>query len=80
MPRAQATVRTPGSFADEEYYGINAFVFVNNKGHAGVMPDGGRKPGYPGTYIGTGSASTSSILPARDVDSTCVYAVPLCAV
>ncbi len=32
VPRAQATVQTPGSFADEEYYGINAFVFVNNKG------------------------------------------------
>jgi hypothetical protein len=41
VPRAQVTVQTPGSFADEEYYGINAFVFVNNKGHAGVMPDGG---------------------------------------
>ena len=32
VPRAQATVQTPGSFADEEYYGINAFVFVNDKG------------------------------------------------
>jgi hypothetical protein len=41
VPRALATVQTPGSFADEEYYGINASVFVNNKGHAGVMPDGG---------------------------------------
>jgi len=41
VPRALATVQTPGSFADEEYYGINAFVFVNNKGHAGVMPNGG---------------------------------------
>jgi len=32
VPRALATVQTPDSFADEEYYGINAFVFVNNKG------------------------------------------------
>jgi catalase len=32
VPRALATVQTPGSFADEEYHGINAFVFVNNKG------------------------------------------------
>ncbi|WOJ91426.1 catalase family peroxidase [Methylocapsa polymorpha] len=31
-PRAQATVQTPNSFADEQYYGINAFVFVNKKG------------------------------------------------
>jgi catalase len=31
-PRAFATPKTPASFADEEYYGINAFVFVNNKG------------------------------------------------
>jgi catalase len=26
---ANATVQTPASFADEDYYGINAFVFVN---------------------------------------------------
>jgi len=26
---ANATVKTPDSFADEDYYGINAFVFVN---------------------------------------------------
>jgi catalase len=26
---ANATVKTPGSFADEDYYGVNAFVFVN---------------------------------------------------
>ena len=32
MPRAFATVATPDSFADEEYYGINAFIFVNDKG------------------------------------------------
>jgi len=32
VPRAFATVQTPGSFADEEYNGINAFVFVNNEG------------------------------------------------
>lgn len=29
MPRALATVQTPDSFADEEYYGVNAFVLVN---------------------------------------------------
>jgi catalase len=27
-----ATVKTPDSFADEDYYGINAFVFVNKAG------------------------------------------------
>jgi catalase len=32
VPRAFATVQTPDSFADEEYNGINAFVFVNNEG------------------------------------------------
>ncbi|TPV97579.1 MAG: Catalase-related peroxidase [Beijerinckiaceae bacterium] len=32
MPRALATVQTPDSFADEEYYGVNAFVLVNGKG------------------------------------------------
>ena len=32
MPRALATVATPDSFADEEYYGVNAFIFVNEKG------------------------------------------------
>ncbi len=30
--RAQATTQTPDSFADEQYYGINAFVLVNKKG------------------------------------------------
>jgi catalase len=29
---ANATVSTPGSFADEEYFGVNAFVFVNKDG------------------------------------------------
>ncbi len=29
---ATATVKTPDSFADEDYYGINAFVFVNKGG------------------------------------------------
>ena len=29
---ASATVATPGSFADEEYHGVNAFVFVNAAG------------------------------------------------
>ncbi len=33
MPRALATVQTPDSFADEEYYGVNAFVLVNGKGN-----------------------------------------------
>jgi catalase len=28
VPRALATVQTPDSFADEEYYGLNAFVLV----------------------------------------------------
>jgi len=32
-PKAFATVSTPGSFADEEYYGIDAFVLVNKEGH-----------------------------------------------
>jgi catalase len=32
MPRALATVQTPDSFADEEYYGVNAFFLVNDKG------------------------------------------------
>ncbi len=32
VPRAQATVETPDSFADEQYYGVNAFVLVNKKG------------------------------------------------
>lgn len=31
MPRALATVHTPDSFADEEYFGIDAFVFINDK-------------------------------------------------
>jgi catalase len=31
MPRALATVQTPDSFADEEYYGVNA-ILVNDKG------------------------------------------------
>jgi catalase len=31
-PKAFATVSTPGSFADEEYYGIDAFVFVSKDG------------------------------------------------
>jgi len=29
---ASATVATPDSFADEEYYGVDAFIFVNNSG------------------------------------------------
>ena len=32
MPAAFATVNTPDSFADEEYYGVNAFVFINKAG------------------------------------------------
>jgi catalase len=32
VPAAMATAATPDSFADEEYYGINAFVFINKSG------------------------------------------------
>src|SRR5215468_7468500 len=32
VPAALATVSTPDSFADEEYYGIDAFVLVNKAG------------------------------------------------
>src|SRR5579872_194792 len=32
VPAAVATAKTPDSFADEEYYGIDAFVFVNKAG------------------------------------------------
>jgi catalase len=32
VPAALATAVTPDSFADEEYYGINAFVFVDKAG------------------------------------------------
>src|SRR5262249_48374524 len=32
VPAALATAATPDSFADEEYYGINAFVFINKMG------------------------------------------------
>jgi catalase len=32
VPAAFGTIATPDSFADEEYYGINAFVFVNKAG------------------------------------------------
>lgn len=32
LPAAAATVGTPASFADENYFGINAFVFVNQDG------------------------------------------------
>jgi catalase len=32
VPAALATAATPDSFADEEYYGINAFTFVNKAG------------------------------------------------
>ena len=31
-PKALATVQTPDSFADEEYYGVDAFVFVDKDG------------------------------------------------
>ena len=33
FPAAFATAATPDSFADEEYHGINAFVFVDKTGH-----------------------------------------------
>jgi len=32
VPAAFAAVATPDSFADEEYYGVDAFVFVNKAG------------------------------------------------
>jgi len=32
VPAAFATTSTPDSFADEEYYGIDAFVFINKAG------------------------------------------------
>jgi catalase len=32
VPAALATARTPDSFADEEYYGIDAFIFINKAG------------------------------------------------
>jgi catalase len=32
VPAALATMSTPDSFADEEYYGLDAFVFVNKAG------------------------------------------------
>jgi catalase len=32
VPAAFAAIATPDSFADEEYYGVNAFVFVNKGG------------------------------------------------
>jgi catalase len=31
-PKALATLATPDSFADEEYHGLNAFIFVNRTG------------------------------------------------
>jgi catalase len=34
MPRALATVQTPDSFVDEEYYGVNAFVLGKGERHA----------------------------------------------
>jgi catalase len=33
VPKAFATISTPDSFADEEYYGIDAFVLVSKDGH-----------------------------------------------
>jgi len=32
LPAALATVATPDSYADEEYFGVDAFVFVNKAG------------------------------------------------
>jgi catalase len=32
VPAASTTATTPDSFADDEYYGVNAFVFVNKAG------------------------------------------------
>jgi catalase len=33
VPKASATAQTPASFADENYFGVNAFVFVDKAGH-----------------------------------------------
>src|SRR5262249_61111472 len=33
VDKAFATVGTPASFADEQYFGIDSFVFVNKAGH-----------------------------------------------
>jgi catalase len=33
VPKASATAQTPASFAEEQYYGINAFIFVDKAGH-----------------------------------------------
>lgn len=33
VPKAQATVATPASFAEENYFGVDAFVFVDKNGH-----------------------------------------------
>jgi catalase len=33
VPAATATAQTPASFAEEEYYGINAFLLVDKAGH-----------------------------------------------
>jgi catalase len=33
VPKASSTAATPDSFADEQYFGINAFVFVDKAGH-----------------------------------------------
>jgi catalase len=32
VPAAAATIATPDSFADENYYGVNAFIFTNQAG------------------------------------------------
>ena len=32
VPAALATPKTPDSFADDEYFGVNAFVFINSAG------------------------------------------------
>jgi catalase len=33
VPKAFGTIATPDSFADEEYYGIDAFILVSSDGH-----------------------------------------------
>ena len=33
VPKALATVSTPDSWADEEYYGVDAFILVSKSGH-----------------------------------------------
>jgi hypothetical protein len=60
---ASATAATPASFADEEYHGINAFIFVNKAGERQAVP----------IWLNSteaGSAPTIVLLPALSSIST----------